>query len=201
MSFIVGVVGQIGSGKGTFTTFLKAAAAPKSVAYIRFSDILVRTLDLWGIPLTRANLQNLAIIMDREYGKGSVTRATEQAIRKESSDIIVVEGVRWKQDVPMISSFEKSLLVYITADPKIRFERIKKRSASGPEGLRPGGKVGESDISYQQFEQEEKAGTEIEIPEIGANADFKIENNGSLDEMRLKVEAFYKTKFFSTKKS
>jgi dephospho-CoA kinase len=181
MKYIIGVVGENGAGKDTFTTFFRAAAAPMSVSKLHFSDVLTQTLNLWGISVTRSNLQNLAIIMDRQYGKGSLTRATEARIKKQQADIVVIEGVRWKTDVPMIRSFKNSILVYITAIPKIRFERMRLR----------GKKEDEAKKTYKQFLVEEKAKTETDIPEIGAKADVKIENNGSLEEFRLKVEEFY----------
>jgi len=183
MRYVIGVVGENGAGKDTFTTFIRAAAAPLKVAKLHFSDILVQTLNIWGIPLTRSNLQNMAIIMDNQYGKGSLTRATETRIKKQKMDMVVIEGVRWKTDVPMIRSFANSLIIYVTADSKSRYERIKAR----------GEKVDEKEKTYEQFLEEEKAGTEIEIPEIGAAADYKIENNGTIDEFRIKVEEFYKS--------
>ena len=181
MKHVIGVVGENGAGKDTFTTFLTAAAAPIVISKVHFSDILYETLTLWGIDATRSNLQNLAIAMDREFGKGSVTAATSSRIEKTAGDIIVVEGVRWKTDATMIRSFKNSLLVYITALPKVRFERMKNRRE----------KVGEENLSFEQFEREEKAATELEISEIGSGADFKIENNETLDDLRIRVEELY----------
>ncbi len=176
--YIIGIVGENGSGKDTFTTFLRAKLAPRKIARLRFSDVLGETLTLWGIDKTRSNLQNLAIIMDREFGKGSVTRATEARIKKNRFDVVVIEGVRWKTDVSMIKQFPNSFIVYVTAPGKIRYQRIKNR----------GEKVGEKDASYKQFLNEEKAKTELDIPLIGKGADFKIVNNKSIDEFRMKVE-------------
>lgn len=183
MKAIIGLVGENGSGKDTFTTFFKAAAAPLTVKKLRFSDVLADTLKMWDIELSRSNLQNLAIIMDREYGKGTLTHATEKRIKEDGSDIIVLEGVRWHTDIPMLKKFENSYLIYVTADPKIRFDRLKKR----------GEKAGEAGLTFERFQKEEKAGTETDIPEIGLKADFKIENNGSLDDFREKVEEFFRS--------
>ena len=180
MKYIIGVVGENGAGKDTFTTFFKAAAAPLVIAKHRFSDVLYETLNLWGIDTTRANLQDLAIVMDGKFGDGSVTRAAKSKIQKENADIIVLEGIRWKTDTAMIKGFDGSYIVYVTAKPKIRYERLKKR----------GDKVGEKETSFEQFEREEKAATELEIPQIGASADFKIVNNGTLDDFRKSVEKF-----------
>ena len=181
MKYIIGVVGENGAGKDTFTTFFRATAAPLAVSRVRFSDVLYDTLKLWRIESSRTNLQNLAIIIDQQFGKGSVTSATEDRIKRQKGDIVVVEGIRWKQDVPMLRAFPNSVIVYITAKPEIRFERMKKR----------GDKTGESKITHEQFGREEKALTELEIPKIGKSADFKIDNDGSLDEFRQKVENLF----------
>lgn len=181
MKYLIGVVGENGAGKDTFTTFLTAAAAPLIVSKHRFSDILYDTLNSWGLDTTRANLQNLAIIMDKQFGKGTVTRAAKSRIALDTADIVIVEGVRWKTDVPMIRSFDNNFIVYITASPSVRYERMKAR----------GEKIGEKDFTFEQFEHEERAETELQIPEIGAEADYKIENNGSLDEFRKSVEEFF----------
>lgn len=181
MKYIIGVVGENGVGKDTFTTFFRAAVAPLTVSKLHFSDVLYDTLRIWNTETTRSNLQALAIIMDGQYGKGSLTRATEARIKKQKADIIIVEGVRWKTDVPMIRSFPNSILVYVTAERDIRYKRMTARDK----------KIGETRIPHEQFLKEEKAATELDIPEIGRSADVKIENNGTLAAFREKVERFY----------
>lgn len=182
MKYIIGVVGENGAGKDTFTTFFRAAAAPLTVSKLHFSDVLYDTLRIWNIETTRSNLQNVAIIMDGQYGKGSLTRTTASRIQAARADIIIVEGIRWKTDVPMIRSFPNSILVYVTAKPDVRFERLRAREE----------KAHEKKLTRKQFEGEEKAATELDIPQIGKAADAKIENNGTLEEFREKVEEFYR---------
>jgi dephospho-CoA kinase len=183
MSLIIGVVGEIGSGKGVFIEFLKDAALGKKVERIAGSQILAETLALWDIKSTRQALQDLAIVMNRHYGSDTLAHAVWKRMSESTADIIVFDGVRWKSDPEMVRSFPDSLIIYVTADIHTRYDRIKVRTE----------KVGESALPYEQFLQEEKADTELNIPAIGREADIRIENSGSLDEYRAKVEEVYRT--------
>jgi len=179
---IIGIVGEIGSGKDTFSSHFIKIANDKKIVRVRFSDILKQTLDLWSIPVTRHNLQYLAIIMDKEFGVGTLTNALRQAVIKEKADIVIIEGVRWLSDVPLIRSFEKNYLVYITSDQNIRYERVKKR----------GEKVDEKSLTIDRFRLEDKEPTETHILEIGKDADIKIENNKTLKEFIEEIKKIYK---------
>jgi len=179
---IIGLVGEKGSGKDTFAKYLQEISE-KSVAHIRFSDLLKQTLNLWDLPVTRANLQKLAQILE-EFGSGTVAHGLEKQIQSTEAEIIILDGIRWKPDVELLKKFPNHLLIYITADPKLRFERLKQR----------GEKDGEADMSYEQFLEEEKAPNELLIPEIGSEADYKIQNNTSLDVLKKSAQDFCEAK-------
>ncbi|MES2215937.1 MAG: hypothetical protein V4481_01425 [Patescibacteria group bacterium] len=182
MSLIIGLTGENGGGKGTFIDFLKHIAVGKTVERIASSQLLGETLDLWDIKRTRRALQDLAIVMDGHYGKGTLTHAVQKRIEASQADIVIFDGVRWQTDEEMILSFPQNLMVYVTSDLKIRYERTKARKE----------KIGEATTSFEQFLDEEKIGTELEIAKIGARADIKIEHNGSLDEYRKMIERVYR---------
>lgn len=179
---IIGLVGEKGSGKETFGNFLIEFVQDKKIERVRFSDLLKDTLLLWDIPLTRENLQKLAVLMDNGFGEGILSHAIYQRVSQINADIVILDGVRWKTDEDLIRRFPKNLMVYITAKLKTRFERIKKRNE----------KVGEAK-NYSQFLKEEKAENELLIPKIGSRADIKIENNGNLRDLSTKAAAFSKT--------
>ena len=180
MKLVIGLVGEKGSGKETFGNLLQGLLPDKMIVRIRSSDILAETLALWDLPKTRANLQNLAIIMDKQFGDGSVSHAVNLRINQTQADIVLFDGVRWATDVEVIRSFPKHKLVYITAPLKLRFDRLKLRKE----------KTYEETTSFAQFLKEEEAKNELDIPKIGSKADFKILNDGSLDELKAKVEEF-----------
>ena len=176
---IVGLVGEKGGGKETFVQYLKTIS-PLSIGHFRSSDILAETLDLWNIPKTRINLQDLAITMNNQYGLGSLTKAMENRLLKSSAVVSIVDGIRWETDETMIRSFSENYLIYITATPETRYKRLKERSE----------KVGEKGLSWEQFMSEEQKKTEIYIPGIGLRADFRIENNSLLEEFTKQIQEF-----------
>ncbi|MCD4694199.1 hypothetical protein K8R62_02460, partial [bacterium] len=91
-----------------------------------------------------------------------------------------IDGIRMKgDDKPFRDKYGKNFkLIYVTADPKIRYERSKKR----------GEKAEESKQSYQTFLNKEASATEKYIKTLGKKADFKITNNGSEKELEKQVD-------------
>lgn len=181
MKIIIGLVGEKGSGKETFGNFLKELLPKKFIDRIHFSDILIETLDLWDVSKTRGNLQILAQHMEK-FGPGILSRAIKKRVENSKAKIVIIDGIRWESDLKMLRSFPKNLLVYITADLKIRYQRTKIRHE----------KAFEDAASFEQFFEEEKAKNEILIPKIGKSADRKIINNGSLEEFKINVRDFVK---------
>ncbi|MBI4991794.1 MAG: AAA family ATPase [Candidatus Harrisonbacteria bacterium] len=182
MAQIIGLTGEKGGGKGTFAEILKEFLP--GLEHIRFSDVLLGIAAELGIPkgeVSREQLQKLAPALEEIFGKGCITRGVKSRIQKSGDNTIVLDGIRWHSDLEMLRSLPNSTLVYITANPKVRFKRTKKRKE----------KSGEDKATLEKFLKEEQAETEKYIPEIGAQANYKIENNGSLEKFRRKVEVFY----------
>ena len=181
MAVIIGLLGEKRAGKGTFVKLLKEIAQPKIIGVVRSVDILFETLKIWKIEPTRSNLQNLVRAMEEKYGQGTLTQAVYGRIINDSSEVVVFDGVRLETDLVLIRKFEKNFLVYVTASPRTRWERSKTASE----------KAGENFASLEQFMDEEKAYTEQFISKIGAAADFKIINEGTIEDYRKEVKRFY----------
>lgn len=181
MNTVIGLVGEKGGGKGTFTNLLREIAVNKKINHIRSGDVLLETLKLWAIAANRENFQKLAVAMDQSFGVGTLTNAVHKRIINEPADIVVFDGVRWETDSQMVRRFPKNFIVYITADIHIRYERTKGRKEKTDEG----------ETSFEQFLREEQAQTEAFIPRIAATADIRIENNKSFTELREEISTFY----------
>lgn len=177
---VIGLVGEKGSGKETFCIFLEEFAKEKKFLHIRFSDILKQTLMLWDLSFTRHNLQILAQVMDKGFGKGALSHAISEQIKGSEADIIILDGVRWNTDLDLLKSFPKSILIYITADLEKRYKRLLLRGEKSEEKI----------STLTQFRIEEMAQNELLIPKIGKEAIYKIENNGTLEEFKRDVLKF-----------
>ena len=181
MKTVIGIVGEKGSGKDTFAeALMKDLAGRREAARIRSSEILAETLDLWYLPKNRHNLQYLAIIMDREFGKGTLTEAVRNRITASPAEIVIFDALRWQSDADMIRSFKNNILVYIEANSANRYERTKLRKE----------KIDEASTTYETFMEEEKVATELDIVRIGEIADVKIDNNGTIEEFEEKIKDF-----------
>lgn len=182
MTLVIGLVGEKGSGKQTFVNFLKSLNPDLNIRQVRFSDILAQTLVLWDIPTTRPNLQKLSIVMNDSFGAQALANAARFSIEGDLADVIILDGIRREAEFKLVKSMKNNVMIYITAEQNLRYQRLKIRSE----------KVGEKDLSFEQFLIEEKSKAEAEIPKISKKADVKIQNNGTKDEFKQKISEVYK---------
>lgn len=179
---VIGLIGKKGSGKQEFVNYSNAMWG--TVLHVKTGDIIGETLDLWHLPRTRKNLQKLPVVIENGFGKGLLSNAAYQKIKNSAISLVILDAVRWESDVEIIRRFRNSYLVYIEADERIRYVRVKNR----------GEKPEEKNLTFEQFQKEEKAETEIYISELIKKADFVIKNNSSfLKEYYARIQGFYDT--------
>lgn len=174
MKLVIGIIGAPLAGKETCANVLEQLLIEDgySVSRHTFSDILRDTLDLWDLPHTRDNLQKIAIVMNAQmgFGDGVLSHAMRHRLMNDNADVTILDGVRWLGDEKMIRSLNndgiKTILVYISADTKTRYERLIARN-----------RAGEAATTWEDFSRQEQAQTEVDIPHIGSRAEIILENN------------------------
>lgn len=163
---IVGITGRLASGKGRMTQeILKRYDAE----YIKFSNSLRDLLDLYLIPQSRDNIDQLSTFLRRTYGEDVLARAVEKKALASPHDVVIIDGIRRKTD---FDCFKKNLyfsLVYIDVKPEIRFERSRNRNEN----------VGDANLSYEQFLAQDSGEPQQEIESLKSVAHYVIDNNGS----------------------
>ncbi len=181
---VIGLVGEKGAGKGTFCKLFREVLAENgiitSVDEFKFSDPLRKTLDEYDIDTTRANLQDLAFFLNSRRA-GAVTERMRKMLESNRAQVSILDGVRWLSDETFVHTLSDKVMLYVTASADVRFERLCGRNEN----------VGEKGMTREQFDSEDKAETEIYIPEIGIRADWEIKNNTNDREvLKQEIRAF-----------
>jgi len=178
---ILGLIGEKGSGKGTVSDYL---ISQYGAVHYGTSKILRRTLEDLYVHVSRDNLVKLALVLKEGYGPSVIIDSLIQDMEKNGSDIIIADGIRMHGDVePFRKKYGNNFfLIYVTADLRLRYERTKKRKE----------KEGEDKATFEEFLEEEGRLTEVSIHEIGRQANFKLNNNGTSEELKKQVDDMMK---------
>jgi dephospho-CoA kinase len=178
-SHIVGVVGTPGSGKSYVMEYLKTHYGGES---FRFSDFLSHVLTKMNIPQSRENMIKLSVGLRNEFGEDLFSHAIAAEALRSEADLVLIDGFRRVGDLAAFRPMANFALIAVNADPKHRYERMKKR----------GEKASETEMTWEQFEAEEKAPTEVTIPETITYANHVIMNDGTKEELESQIDGIMK---------
>ncbi|MFC2153989.1 AAA family ATPase [Candidatus Altiarchaeota archaeon] len=174
MALVVGLVGRIASGKGEVSRFLQEE---HGASVHVFSNILRDVLIRLHIRVDRGNLQFLGEMLRREYGEDILVNAMREDIKKDASEVVVVDGIRYPNEAKMVRGFPHSIILFIDAPLETRYDRACQR-----------GTRGEASLTFQEFKEIETRETEKHLGEVIGEADHTINNSGNIDELRGKVK-------------
>ncbi len=180
MKLVMGVVGPQGSGKGTVVKYLVEKYGAEQ---LRFGQPLQDILDRLYIPTSRPNYAKLFEGLNSSFGAEILVQAVMKDAEKHSANFIAIEGFRRWPEVESFREIPNFTLVFINAEPEIRYKRMIQRNE----------KAGEKDLTYEQFLDQEKLSTEVDIMDIGKTADFVLNNNGTFDELDWQIDEIIKT--------
>lgn len=178
---IFGFVGEIASGKGTAVRYIEDKYGAKSY---RFSTILRDVLSRLDIDKTRENLQDISTLIREKFGQDTFAKVMARDVSKDVGEIVVVDGIRLKDDIEYLRKLENFYLIHIYADRELRYKRLVSR----------GENVGEDRISYEEFLKSQENECEVQLQEVVKHADIKIDNNGTPEGLIEKIESFIEEK-------
>ena len=171
---IIGLVGESGSGKDTVADYLKEKYG---AILMRFADPLRETLSLYVENISREDLQWFSFALRNRFGNKVLSEALRKKIEPIKEGIVFINGMRVLEDYDFVKSFPNSYVVYVTLDQKSRWERIYTRKEKS-----------DDKVSFEKFQEMERAEIEVNIPKIGEKSDFRIENTGTKEELFAKVD-------------
>ncbi|KKP59617.1 MAG: hypothetical protein UR53_C0001G0117 [Candidatus Magasanikbacteria bacterium GW2011_GWC2_34_16] len=172
---ILGFVGDLAAGKGTICKYLKEKYQVNSY---RYSTMLRDIVNRVYLPESRENLQKLSTVLRENFGQDLMSRVIAEDVANDSNKIVAVEGIRRPTDITYLEKMPGFNLIYLTAEPKIRWERLVKREEN----------PGDSEKTFEQFLIDEQAEADRLIKELGQKAKYKIVNDGTFEEFYGQME-------------
>jgi len=173
MKKVIGVLGTIGSGKGTIADFLKNYGYKK----INMGNLVRAEARKRKIKSTRENLHNLQLRLRKNNPYYFINKVIEK-INKSKYDKWVVDGLRNPEDAKMLKKVFNAKIIFVDAPVELRWERIRKRRR---------GK--EAKISLKDFIRVEKEENKIFKFNITKRyADIKIINDSTKEELYEKIK-------------
>jgi dephospho-CoA kinase len=176
---IIGLTGEIASGKGTAAKYL--VEHHKAVTY-RFSTILRDIVKRLHLTEDRDTLQKISTFMRKEFGEDTLAKVMFEDAKHDEHMLIVIDGVRRLEDVKYLRELPEFKLVYITAPMRTRYERLVVRGENADDTTK----------TYEDFGNDHQRESEREITKLEPFAQEIVDNAGSLPEFYAQLDAIIK---------
>lgn len=174
---VIGLVGESGSGKDTLADYLKHRY---NATLLRFSDPIKDILHMFYDQISREDQSWLAVQLKNRFGKDILLRALSRKVGSYTgSTILSFNGIRYPEDYDFVREFKTNFVIYVTASQEMRWKRSVHR-----------GEKTDDIQSLNSFrEMEARLETEKFISELGDRADFRIDNEGKLEDLFAQADA------------
>lgn len=174
MKYLIGLTGEMGSGKDTFCQYVKENY--ENVFVFRFSDALTDVLKIFFDDIKREDQSWLGSSLKERFGGDILVRALIRKANNIKEGIVILNGIRAQGEAKSIKE-SGGKIMYVTADSKKRWERVCLRKEKA-----------DDNVSYEEFMKMHDLPTETPIPKIGAEADIKIENNSTKEDLYSQIK-------------
>ena len=174
---IVGLTGRNGAGKGTVAQWLM----DRGFAYTSLSDVIRSDLADRGLEASRDNLIAAGRRLRSEGGPGVLAERILRTIAPDTHAI--VDSVRNPVEVDVLRGRDGFILVEVTADEQVRYQRMVARNRGGDAR------------SFAEFRRQELAelhDTDSAAQRLVATAemaDVVVDNNGDLQALSAALAA------------
>lgn len=175
---IIAITGMPGSGKKTIREELEKKGFPVFVMRHVVEDELREK----GIEPTNESLREYATDLRKKFGYTVVAERSLEKLRKMDAPVVILDGIRGGMEVEFFRKQKdvEFVLIAAIASPEARFERLKKR------GLEWDMKTKEEFDYRNKKELSWGLGKAIEM------ADYKLENESTLEEFRKNIDGLIK---------
>jgi len=180
---VIGIAGNIGSGKGAVTKYLTEKYKAQQM---RYSKILADILERLHLDYNRDNLNALAEGLRNIFGGDILSQVLENDIREVEAVIVVFDGIRKKKELDYFKNKTENFFFIFVETP---FEVVAKRLASRQE------KTDDQEQTVEKLKARQQQPSDKDVPNLKQYADFVIDNSGSIEDTHKQIdEIMNKTK-------
>ncbi len=176
---ILGLAGEIASGKGTTAKYICEKHGGNSH---RFSTALRDVAARMYLEESRENLQKISTIFRENFFDDILSAVIAKDVLNDEHKIIAIDGVRRMADISYLQKIPGFKLVYIEAEMKKRYERIIGRGENTDDKTK----------TFEEFQKDHEREAERQIKDLKNQAEYVIDNNGSLDELYKQIDEIIK---------
>jgi dephospho-CoA kinase len=179
---IIGITGTLGAGKGAVVAYLRS-----HYGFVHYSarDFIAEEVERRGFPVNRDTLIAVGNMIREEHGPGYI--AEQLATRAITAGTnAVIESLRTPGEVEAASKHGPFMLLAVDADPKIRYDRIRKR------------KTATDEVTFEEFmahERQEMNSSDPNKQNLAAcirRADHVLMNNATIERLHGHVDLIMK---------
>lgn len=173
---LIGIGGSTASGK---TALAQKLIEHFSATTNRYSHILANLAVAEGIKTDKESLQKFSTTMREEQGENSIALLMNEWVRKQTSEVVVIEGMRRLVDIVSLEAVAKEtnrdwVFLFVDAPVEVRMKRFNERLERG--GIIP--------VSNDEFYALDTHEAEVELPLIRAKSLHILHNTGkTLEEL------------------
>jgi dephospho-CoA kinase len=176
--YIIGLSGEMGSGKGTIAHYLVDRYGFIS---LRMSDMLRDIVQRLHISETRENISKVSKMVRDTFGQDVMSHVIAEDART-SQESIVVDGIRRREDIEHLRALDNFFLVYIEVDERIRYERLVAR----------GENRGDSSKTFKEFQEEQNMEADRRVKELRDVSKYTLNNNGDITNLYVQMDDIIK---------
>lgn len=178
---ILGITGTLGAGKGTVAGYL----TEKGFVHYSVRQFLTEEIIKRGMPVNRDSMVAVGNDLRKQHGSSYILDSLYARAEAEGKDA-VIESIRTVGEVQELRK-KGMLLLSVDADPQIRYSRVQFR------------KTETDNVSFELFMEHELRESEGDDPakqnlrHTVKLADYHVTNDGSIDDLKMQVDAILDT--------
>ncbi len=176
---IVGITGTIGAGKGTVVDYL---VREKGFAHRSVRDFLLNEIAVRGLPPDRDSMRTVGNELRAMYSPSYIIEELWRQAEGAGGDTLI-ESVRAVGEASFLKE-HGVLLLAVDADRKLRYGRITAR------GLSTDHVDFETFVRQEELEMSSGDPSGQNLSAVMAMADYRIENDGTREELDAAVDGF-----------